>query len=55
MILVTQGAKGALLVTEEGKELISGKAVSPVDTTGAGDAFVGGCCLTWLRLKIGLS
>ncbi|BCL72692.1 aminoimidazole riboside kinase [Vibrio nigripulchritudo] len=42
MILVTQGAKGALLVTEEGKELISGKAVSPVDTTGAGDAFVGG-------------
>lgn len=42
LVLITQGAKGALLVTQDKKELIAGKAVKPVDTTGAGDAFVGG-------------
>ncbi|WP_104402129.1 aminoimidazole riboside kinase [Vibrio penaeicida] len=47
LILVTQGAKGALVVHENTQTLITGKAVSPVDTTGAGDAFVGGL-LTYL-------
>jgi len=42
LVLVTQGAKGALVITEDNKELIAGKAIVPVDTTGAGDAFVGG-------------
>ncbi|MGF1769740.1 aminoimidazole riboside kinase [Enterovibrio makurazakiensis] len=42
LILVTQGAKGALLVQGGEQTLISGTAVKPVDTTGAGDAFVGG-------------
>ncbi len=42
LILITQGAKGALVITQNAKEMIAGKAVKPVDTTGAGDAFVGG-------------
>jgi fructokinase len=42
LVLITQGAKGALVISQDKKELIAGKAVKPVDTTGAGDAFVGG-------------
>ncbi len=42
LVLITQGAKGALVVCEGEQELIAGQAVKPVDTTGAGDAFVGG-------------
>ncbi|MCG9582790.1 aminoimidazole riboside kinase [Vibrio tubiashii] len=42
LVLVTQGAKGALVVFEGEQRLISGQIVKPVDTTGAGDAFVGG-------------
>lgn len=47
LIIVTQGAKGALVVHEKRQTMITGKVVSPVDTTGAGDAFVGGL-LTYL-------
>ncbi|MDX1301371.1 aminoimidazole riboside kinase [Photobacterium sp.] len=42
LVIVTQGKKGALVVQGQEQQLITGKAVSPVDTTGAGDAFVGG-------------
>lgn len=42
LVLVTLGAKGVLCVFEGARQQISGKAVQPVDTTGAGDAFVGG-------------
>ncbi|MFV8432714.1 aminoimidazole riboside kinase [Vibrio owensii] len=42
LVLITQGAKGALAVFEGEQELIAGQAVKPIDTTGAGDAFVGG-------------
>ncbi len=42
LVIITQGAKGALVVTPDTQTLISGKVVKPVDTTGAGDAFVGG-------------
>jgi fructokinase len=42
LTLITQGAKGALVITPESQTLISGKAIKPIDTTGAGDAFVGG-------------
>lgn len=42
LVLITQGAKGALISTQDNKELIAGKAITPIDTTGAGDAFVGG-------------
>lgn len=42
LVLVTQGAKGALVIFDRKQRLIAGQAVKPVDTTGAGDAFVGG-------------
>ena len=42
VVVITQGAKGALLITQGQQQLIQGKAIKPVDTTGAGDAFVGG-------------
>lgn len=42
MIVITQGKKGALVIRDNQEALITGKPVSPVDTTGAGDAFVGG-------------
>lgn len=42
LIIITQGAKGAQVITAEMQTLITGKAVKPIDTTGAGDAFVGG-------------
>ncbi|MGR5063608.1 aminoimidazole riboside kinase [Photobacterium sp. DNB22_13_2] len=42
LVIVTQGKKGALVVQRDEQQLVTGKPVSPVDTTGAGDAFVGG-------------
>ncbi|NAW86370.1 aminoimidazole riboside kinase [Photobacterium halotolerans] len=42
LVLITQGAKGALVLFNNTCELVTGQTVSPVDTTGAGDAFVGG-------------
>ncbi len=41
-VIVTLGADGALVVTPDGQEHVPGVAVAPVDTTGAGDAFIGG-------------
>ncbi len=46
LVIITQGAKGALVITPESQELIEGKVVKPIDTTGAGDAFVGGLLYT---------
>jgi ribokinase len=40
-VVVTEGAKGARLVTREGETRIAPYPVTPVDTTGAGDAFCG--------------
>ena len=41
-LLVTLGARGAALVTSTGEvRRVAATAVTPVDTTGAGDAFVG--------------
>lgn len=40
-VVVTQGARGALLVTRDGETRIKPLSVTPVDTTGAGDAFCG--------------
>ena len=40
-VVVTQGARGALLVTRDGETRIEPLSVTPVDTTGAGDAFCG--------------
>lgn len=41
-VLVTLGAQGSLLVTAEKTERIPAFKVDVVDTTGAGDAFIGG-------------
>lgn len=46
LVIITQGAKGALVITPESEQLVSGKVVKPIDTTGAGDAFVGGLLYT---------
>jgi ribokinase len=40
-VIVTLGARGALLATAQGMKRIAPTPVTPVDTTGAGDAFVG--------------
>lgn len=40
-IILTLGARGSLLSRSEGCELIPPFAVTPKDTTGAGDAFIG--------------
>lgn len=40
-VIVTLGSRGALLVTARGAEPIPPVRVAPVDTTGAGDAFIG--------------
>ena len=41
VVIATLGAKGALVAGGEGVHAISALAVEPVDTTGAGDTFVG--------------
>jgi ribokinase len=40
-VIVTLGGRGALLATADGIKRIAPTRVEPVDTTGAGDAFVG--------------
>ncbi len=45
IIAITLGAKGTLLSTGESKQIIPSSAVKPIDTTGAGDAFIG--CLLY--------
>lgn len=40
-VVLTQGATGALVAQEDGVERVPAFPVSPVDTTAAGDAFVG--------------
>ena len=42
LVVITKGKEGALIMHQGEQELISGKMVKPVDTTGAGDAFVAG-------------
>jgi ribokinase len=40
-VILTLGARGSLLVTAGGAELIAPFTITPKDTTGAGDAFIG--------------
>jgi ribokinase len=40
-VILTLGARGSLLASAEGAELIPPFPVTPKDTTGAGDAFIG--------------
>ena len=41
MVIVTLGARGAMIVNDRGAERLAAVPVTPVDTTGAGDAFIG--------------
>jgi ribokinase len=41
-LVITLGARGALIVTQQGQQIVSGFPVKAVDTTAAGDAFNGG-------------
>lgn len=40
-VIITLGERGSLLATAQGKELIPAFKVDPIDSTGAGDAFIG--------------
>ena len=42
LIIVTLGKDGACYHLDGKKDIVAGKALKPIDTTGAGDAFVGG-------------
>ncbi len=50
-IIVTMGGRGALHVNKEEMELIPPYKVTPVDTTGAGDAFIGSFAHYYLQNK----
>lgn len=50
IIAVTLGSKGTLLSTKGTKKIIPSIKVSPLDTTGAGDAFIG--CLLYQISKL---
>lgn len=41
-VAITMGDQGAILVTEKGTDNVPAFKVTPLDTTGAGDAFIGG-------------
>jgi ribokinase len=38
-VVITMGSKGAMVITQQSAQLVPGKTVQVVDTTGAGDAF----------------
>ncbi|CAK8532543.1 unnamed protein product [Lathyrus sativus] len=46
LLIVTEGSKGCRYYTKEFKGKVEGVKVKPVDTTGAGDAFVSGILYT---------
>lgn len=50
-VVYTKGAAGADLFLKNQKFVSSGYAVEPVDTTGAGDAFIGGFLYQLLELR----
>lgn len=41
VVIITLGEKGALLCTNSGQKIIPSKLIKQVDSTGAGDAFIG--------------
>jgi ribokinase len=49
VVIVTLGAQGALLVTEGQVTHVPAKEVKAVDTTAAGDAFIGGLAVAWVN------
>jgi fructokinase len=47
LVLVTMGARGALVVTRDGTESVPAPAAAVVDTIGAGDTFAAGVLAWW--------
>ena len=53
-VVVTLGARGVRLLTNDKRKRLNARAVTPIDTTGAGDCFIGGLSaglLSGLNLK----
>jgi ribokinase len=50
-VIVTLGKKGALMMSKAGTKYVPAFKVKPVDSTGAGDAFIGGMAFALLRRK----
>ncbi len=50
-VIVTLGEKGALIASRLGRKYVPSFKVKPVDTTGAGDAFIGGMAVALLHRK----
>ncbi len=50
-IVVTLGDKGVRLLTEGQRKCINARSVTPIDTTGAGDCFIGGLTAGLLAFK----
>lgn len=48
-VIVTLGERGALWAREGGEQVIAAAPVDAVDTTGAGDAFIGCFATEWVR------
>jgi len=48
-VIVTLGSRGALWAHADGQEIVDAPAVQAIDTTGAGDAFIGCFSTTWVR------
>ena len=48
-VIVTLGPRGALITTRLSKKYVPTYKVKPVDTTGAGDAFIGGLAFALVR------
>ena len=50
-VIVTMGSRGSLLVTAEETQLVPSLKVDAVDSTGAGDAFIGCFVDTYARTQ----
>ena len=49
LTVIKRGARGATAIGEAGRRDVAGRAVEPVDATGAGDAFDAGFVHAWLE------